>query len=373
MTTNAGTKTKTLAIDKRPATWGEVVNQSFPVKILQNSILRGEIKPAYLFDGKTGCGKTTCALIFAKALLCKNRASGSADPCNNCQTCRQVDEGRSADVKYVEGGSDRSVSFVKDVIKPFLQTAPYNGKRIIIIDEAHLYQRDAISMFLTLFEQMPKFAGKSVVILCTTDGDQILEAIRNRCLSLTFTPIEQETLVEAMHHYTGFDREALAMLSEYAGGSFRTMWSFVEEAELLEEEVTVEVASQLIGSVTSSERKKLWQMLSKGDLNGVAKKWKEWESKSMKPHVLIKALIRDLGSMACGKPADPSWREAMALLSAAQSSADSAWPETLYMLSGLPLAFHDGQRPEPEERQPTNSDTGPIDQRVAKRFLFFGC
>ena len=59
---------KSLAIKFRPRTWDDVVEQSSTKIILQQQIESGEVKNAYLFCGSAGCGKTTCARIFANEI-----------------------------------------------------------------------------------------------------------------------------------------------------------------------------------------------------------------------------------------------------------------------------------------------------------------
>lgn len=57
--------TKALAIKYRPKKWSEVTEQGSAKIILQQQLKLGEVKNAYLFCGPAGCGKTTCARIFA--------------------------------------------------------------------------------------------------------------------------------------------------------------------------------------------------------------------------------------------------------------------------------------------------------------------
>ena len=54
-----------LAVKYRPMTWDSVCSQDSIVKILTRQLELNQIKNAYLFCGASGCGKTTCARIFA--------------------------------------------------------------------------------------------------------------------------------------------------------------------------------------------------------------------------------------------------------------------------------------------------------------------
>lgn len=65
---------KTLAVKYRPTSWDEVSEQSSTKIILQQQLKSGEVKNAYLFCGPAGCGKTTCARIFANDI---NKGEGN--------------------------------------------------------------------------------------------------------------------------------------------------------------------------------------------------------------------------------------------------------------------------------------------------------
>ncbi len=80
----------------RPATFRSVVGQKHITSTLQNAIERGQLAHAYLFCGPRGVGKTTCARIFAKAINCL--APHGAEACNECESCRSFNEGRSLNI-----------------------------------------------------------------------------------------------------------------------------------------------------------------------------------------------------------------------------------------------------------------------------------
>ena len=77
----------------RPATFSSVVGQQSITSTLKNAIERGQLAHAYLFCGPRGVGKTTCARIFAKAINCQH--PHGAEACNECESCRAFNEGRS--------------------------------------------------------------------------------------------------------------------------------------------------------------------------------------------------------------------------------------------------------------------------------------
>ncbi|MCF0112297.1 MAG: AAA family ATPase, partial [Erysipelotrichaceae bacterium] len=98
----------------RPSSFDEVVGQKHIVKTLRNAIKNNRIGHAYLFCGPRGTGKTTIARIFAKAVNCPNFEK---EPCNECESCRMIAEGRHPDIIEIDAASNNKVDEIRDLIE----------------------------------------------------------------------------------------------------------------------------------------------------------------------------------------------------------------------------------------------------------------
>ncbi len=371
----------TLALERRPRVWSELIGQDIPRTILVNSLAAEDIKPGYLFTGTTGTGKTSAALLLARRLLCENPDLKTQDPCNQCKICDQISRGVTHDLKYVDGAADRSVAFVRETLKPFLQTNPLGGRRrIVIIDECHLYGKDAIASFLTMLERMPTEAKRSIVIFCTTDGDAIDTAIKNRCMPLHFSNIPATQMAMTMKRFfPSADINVLELLAEETGGSFRTMWAYMEAWQHIGKPLTADLVMQLIGGVPDHERFGMWQDIASRNTDGIAKRWKRWLEGGARAKVVGSHLLKDLMSYAAASPGSSDWQKPLVILSGAQvTSPDSALLPALYTLIGLPLVSQSAKVPGPEKRQPVShgQETSPAQEKptdkLARRLLFLG-
>ena len=92
----------------RPMTFSSVVGQEALTTTLKNAVKSGKLAHAYLFCGPRGVGKTTCARIFAKAINCENPAE-DGEACNQCESCKAFNEGRSMNIFELDAASNNSV------------------------------------------------------------------------------------------------------------------------------------------------------------------------------------------------------------------------------------------------------------------------
>ena len=116
----------------RPDTFEKVIGQEHIVRTLKNQMISDRVSHAYLFCGTSGTGKTSTAKIFAKAINCLNPVNG--EPCNECEMCRAMNEGRSVNVIEVDAASNNSVDNIRE-IREEVKYPPAEGKyKVYIID-----------------------------------------------------------------------------------------------------------------------------------------------------------------------------------------------------------------------------------------------
>lgn len=214
----------------RPATFRSVVGQSHITSTLQNAIERGQLAHAYLFCGPRGVGKTTCARIFAKAINCL--APQGAEACNECESCRSFNEGRSLNIHELDAASNNSVEDIRSLIEQ-VRIVPQVGRySVFIIDEVHMLSAAAFNAFLKTLEEPPAHA---VFILATTEKHKIIPTILSRCQIYDFNRIRVEDAVGYLRHIAvqegvAADEESLNLIAQKADGGMRDALSMFDKA-----------------------------------------------------------------------------------------------------------------------------------------------
>ena len=165
---------KTLAVKYRPKTWDEVSEQSSTKIILQQQLESGEVKNAYLFCGPAGCGKTTCARIFAN----------------------DINKGEGNPIE-LDAASNNGVDDVRNIIQQAKTKSINSEYKIFIIDECHALSNSAWQAMLKIIEEPP---AKSIFIFCTTNPERIPKTILSRVQRYDFNRISTEGIVNRLKY-----------------------------------------------------------------------------------------------------------------------------------------------------------------------------
>ena len=214
----------------RPATFASVVGQKHITSTLKNAIERAQLAHAYLFCGPRGVGKTTCARIFAKAINCLS--PNGAEACNECESCRSFNEGRSLNIHELDAASNNSVEDIRTLIEQ-VRIIPQVGRySVFIIDEVHMLSAAAFNAFLKTLEEPPAHA---IFILATTEKHKIIPTILSRCQIYDFNRIRVEDSVEYLRYIASeegvaADEESLNLIAQKADGGMRDALSMFDKA-----------------------------------------------------------------------------------------------------------------------------------------------
>jgi DNA polymerase-3 subunit gamma/tau len=233
----------------RPLTFASVVGQGHVTQTLANAIRRDRIPHAFLLTGTRGVGKTTIARLLARAINCTARTE-SAEPCNECPSCRQSLAGSSLDIIEIDGASNNSVDEVRDLIES-AQYRPSAGRfKVFIIDEVHQLTKSAFNALLKTLEEPPAHVK---FIMATTEVHKLPATVLSRCQRYDFRRLQDEEIGRQLASIAEKDGmaiapDAVALLAREADGSMRDAQSLLEQV-MAGAEGTVDAAlvAQLLG------------------------------------------------------------------------------------------------------------------------------
>ena len=216
----------------RPQKFDDVVGQQAVTRTLRNALASGRLAQAFVFAGPRGVGKTTTARILARALSCTKGKGPTADPCGECDACREIAEGRDIDVLEIDAATHTGIDNIREVIIAGLGIMPVRNRfKIFIIDEVHQLSNASFNSLLKSIEEPPPHV---VFMMATTELDKIPETVLSRAQVYEFRTISTKAIATKLREIV--DKEGvtvgddtLQLIARDADGSMRDAQSKLDQ------------------------------------------------------------------------------------------------------------------------------------------------
>lgn len=214
----------------RPQGFDHLMGQDHIRTTLLHAIKNRSLSHGYMFCGPRGTGKTTTARLLAKALNCL-KPNDTHEPCEACDMCTDISEGRLIDVMEIDAASNRGIDEIRD-LREKIKFAPTRAEnKVYIIDEVHMLTTPAFNALLKTLEEPP---SHTYFILATTEIHKIPETIISRCQRFDFKRIDRKTIMTRLLYIAQKEKintedTALELIAKNCEGGMRDAIGLLEQ------------------------------------------------------------------------------------------------------------------------------------------------
>lgn len=239
--------TKALYRKYRPLKLADVVGQDDTIRQLQTQLTNQKISHGYLFVGARGCGKTSVARIFAHEI---NHFDYQL-------------EDNYVDIIEIDAAVFTMVENIRELRDKAMLT-PTTGKyKVYIIDEIHMLSKNAFNALLKILEEPPEHI---VFIFATTNPEKIPATILSRVQIFHFKLADKSVMQPFLENICqkegiNIEKDALSLLIEQGGGSFRDSLSILDQLSNLHPDKSTLITTEEVSSALGVPKQVLIQEL----------------------------------------------------------------------------------------------------------------
>lgn len=194
-----------------------IIGHDSAVALLKQHVNPAKTRQSYLITGPQGVGKRTLALAFIKALCCPS-AITSAEPCNQCVVCQQIDRQEFSDLSVLapeEGHKDIRIEQIR-TLQHSIVLAPYQAPYRIALILNFEYATPAASN--ALLKTLEEPSSKAIIILTADSQESLLPTIVSRCEVLRLRPLSVSQAEAALIAQKGIFHERANLFAHLTSG-----------------------------------------------------------------------------------------------------------------------------------------------------------
>lgn len=164
-----------------------LVGHQKQIQLLESAIEKDHLPHSLLLVGPESIGKRKVAWKMAQDLVCEIGPLS----CGKCSSCLRAIKQQSESILYIEPEGQSIKLDQSKLMLNFLSLSRMGRNRVVIINQAHLFNQQAANAILKLIEEPEQ---NNYFILISPEAEMMLPTIRSRSQVVRFSPLTVEQL-----------------------------------------------------------------------------------------------------------------------------------------------------------------------------------
>jgi len=149
-----------------------------------------EMTHSWLFTGPPGSGRSSAAVAFAQALICKESGCGA------CNECLSAPSGAHPDVEIIRTeGLSIKVEEIRELLTRVSWAPSKGGWRVVVMEDSDRLTESAANALLKAIEEP---GSRTVWLLCAPTLHDVLPTIRSRCRHLQLRTLSAQSVANIL-------------------------------------------------------------------------------------------------------------------------------------------------------------------------------
>ncbi|KAG6505171.1 hypothetical protein ZIOFF_037524 [Zingiber officinale] len=291
-------ESRSLCEKYRPRSFDEILGQPFVIESLKNAISKGS-SPAYVFQGPSGTGKTSVAMVFAAALNCQSIKD--KQPCGLCNPCTDTLCNRNGPIIELGTNTRKGMNRLRYILK-HAPAATSIRQFVVVVDGCHILSSEVWSELCRVVEDPPPHVA---FIFTVTHQANLPHSITSRCNKYRFLKISEADIVSRLRilcakENIDIEDEALEVIARCSCGSLLEAEMMLDQSTLLGKRITPTTVKDLVGFVSDETALGLLEAALSSDTIETVRKSRELLDFGIDPVALMSQLAGFLTDIIAG-------------------------------------------------------------------------
>ena len=174
-------------------------------------------------------------------------------------------------ILHINSLKEQGINYYRNDVKTFCQTCSSvkGKKKIIVLDDIDFINEQSQQVFRNCID---KYSHNVHFISSCSNSQKVIESLQSRLIIIKIKPLQRPNLIKIMRKITHLEKieitnDAEDFILNVCNNTAKILINYIEKFKLLNEPITLELASNVCSNISLSTFEEYTQFLKDGQLN----------------------------------------------------------------------------------------------------------